>query len=89
MLFLEDNRLNGLPFYVGCTACVVFITKDHIYCANSGDSRACLAKKLEDKKVKNMYDIIELSQDHKPANEAEKERIQAAGGFVFLNRING
>jgi serine/threonine protein phosphatase PrpC len=44
-----------------------------------------LAKKLEDKKV----NIIELSQDHKPANEAEKERIQAAGGFVFLNRING
>jgi serine/threonine protein phosphatase PrpC len=71
LLFLEDNRLNGLPFYVGCTACVVFVTKDHIYCANSGDSRSCLAKKLEDKKV----NIIEMSQDHKPANEAEKERI--------------
>ena len=24
----------------GATACVVFITKDRIYCANSGDSRA-------------------------------------------------
>lgn len=77
--------MNGLPFYVGCTACVVLITKDHLYCANSGDSRACLAKKLENKKV----NIIELSYDHKPNNEAEKERIEAAGGFVFLNRING
>ena len=41
----------------GTTACVVLITKDQIYCANSGDSRAVLCKNKE---------AIALSEDHKP-----------------------
>jgi len=30
-----------------------------------------------------------LSYDHKPQNESEKQRIQAAGGFVDFGRVNG
>lgn len=64
----------------GCTANVVLITKDTIYCANSGDSRAVLC---EDGKA------VPLSFDHKPDNEGEKKRIEAADGFVQFSRTNG
>lgn len=31
----------------------------------------------------------ELSEDHKPENANERKRIEAAGGFVEENRVNG
>ncbi|KAL5120466.1 Protein phosphatase 2C 2 [Pleosporales sp. CAS-2024a] len=64
----------------GCTATVAILSKDKIYCANSGDSRTVLGVKGRAKP---------LSFDHKPQNEAEKARIQAAGGFVDFGRVNG
>jgi serine/threonine protein phosphatase PrpC len=30
-----------------------------------------------------------MSEDHKPSLEEETERIVAAGGFVFMDRVNG
>ena len=60
---------------------MVLITKDTIYCANAGDSRACLATK----KGK----VIELSYDHKPDNDGELKRVKAAGGFVEDGRVQG
>lgn len=33
--------------------------------------------------------VIPLSFDHKPSNEDEAKRINAAGGWVELNRVNG
>lgn len=70
-----------MAFNAGCTSTVVLITKDTIYCANAGDSRACLATK----KGK----VIELSHDHKPDNEGELKRVKAAGGFVEDGRVQG
>lgn len=64
----------------GCTATVAILAKDKIYCANAGDSRTVLGIKGRAKP---------LSYDHKPQNEAEKARIQAAGGFVDFGRVNG
>lgn len=45
------------PSHAGCTANVVIITPEWIYCANSGDSRsvASVGKKT-----------VALSEDHKP-----------------------
>ncbi|KAF2809723.1 protein phosphatase-like protein 2c [Mytilinidion resinicola] len=64
----------------GCTASVGIISKDKIWVANSGDSRSVLGVKGRAKA---------LSHDHKPQNEGEKARIQAAGGFVDFGRVNG
>ncbi len=64
----------------GCTANVVLITRDRVYCANSGDSRAVMC---ED------GNTVELSHDHKPDNEGEKARIEKASGFVSFGRTNG
>ena len=75
----EESEIKSFAFNSGCTSCVVLITKDTIYCANAGDSRACLATK----KGK----VIELSHDHKPDNDGELKRIKAAGGFVDEGRV--
>eukprot|EP01017_Pseudomicrothorax_dubius_P024969 TRINITY_DN265_c0_g1_i1.p1 TRINITY_DN265_c0_g1~~TRINITY_DN265_c0_g1_i1.p1 ORF type:complete len:306 (-),score=84.30 TRINITY_DN265_c0_g1_i1:232-1149(-) len=64
----------------GCTANVVLIVKDVIYCANAGDSRSVLCDSGK---------AVELSEDHKPENSEERERIQAAGGWISDGRING
>jgi len=65
----------------GCTAVAALLTHDNkIYVANAGDSRCVLAVKGE---------VKPLSFDHKPANEVEKARILAAGGYVNDDRVNG
>ena len=69
--------------YTGCTATVVLISKDSIYCANAGDSRTVLARSSGTKMCEP------LSDDHKPENDEERKRIEAAGGFVEENRVNG
>ncbi|XP_003747764.1 probable protein phosphatase 2C T23F11.1 [Galendromus occidentalis] len=70
----------------GSTGVVVLIKRDdpkilgNIYCGNIGDSRAvaCVAGRT-----------VPLSFDHKPSNKEEAKRINAAGGWVDLNRVNG
>jgi serine/threonine protein phosphatase PrpC len=59
---------------------VVLVTPTKIITANAGDSRAVLCRKGH---------AIPLSFDHKPDNEIEWKRIQAAGGDIINGRING
>ena len=68
--------------FTGCTATVILISATHIYCANAGDSRTVLARSTGEM-------CFPLSEDHKPDNGPEKARIEAAGGFVEENRVNG
>lgn len=58
----------------------MLITPDTIFCANAGDSRGVLSR---DKKV------VELSFDHKPDNEGEIKRIEAANHSVEDSRVDG
>ena len=65
---------------VGTTACVCIVTPTEIYCANTGDSRAILTRGTS---------TFELSDDHKPDNEDELIRIEAAGCDVTDGRGAG
>jgi serine/threonine protein phosphatase PrpC len=53
--------------------------------ANIGDSRTVLAQKQSD----GSYLAIACTQDHKPTNDEERKRIEEAGGFVQMSRVDG
>ena len=68
----------------GCTAVVALKKGSDLYVANAGDSRGVLCRDGM---------AIALSEDHKPAQQIERERIIRAGGFVSdiggVTRVNG
>lgn len=65
----------------GCTAVAALVTSDRkIYVANAGDSRSVISVK---------GNVQDLSEDHKPTNYVEKQRIHGAGGYVEYGRVNG
>ena len=68
----------------GCTAVVALLHGRCLYVGNAGDSRAVLCRGTS---------AVALSQDHKPAQTRERERIVAAGGFLSdiggICRVNG
>lgn len=76
----SEEILRKIPEKVGCTACVVLVTATEIYVANVGDSRAVLSQGLS---------VYDLSDDHKPENEEEEQRIIKARGNVDNGRVNG
>jgi serine/threonine protein phosphatase PrpC len=51
-----------------------------IHSANVGDARAVLCHQGQ---------VTRLSQDHRPDDPAEAQRIEKSGGFVFQNRVLG
>lgn len=64
----------------GSTAITALHKGSDLYVGNVGDSR-CIA---------SINGVAEpLSHDHKPSNPGEKARIEMAGGFVGLDRVNG
>jgi len=64
----------------GSTAITAMVTPTHIIAANCGDSRSILV---------TSEGVKAMSEDHKPYNPAEQERIQKAGGTVSMRRVNG
>ncbi|XP_010265542.1 PREDICTED: probable protein phosphatase 2C 60 isoform X2 [Nelumbo nucifera] len=64
----------------GSTACVAVIRNNQLLVANAGDSRCVISRKGQ---------AYNLSRDHKPELEAERERILKAGGFIHAGRVNG
>jgi serine/threonine protein phosphatase PrpC len=66
--------------HAGCTANVIIIKEGILYCANAGDTRCCIG---------NNGTLVKMSKDHKPDDDGEKKRIQAAGGEVIEGRVDG
>ncbi|KAG7382480.1 protein phosphatase 2c [Phytophthora pseudosyringae] len=78
----EDPELATACDEVGSTGLFAIVTPKDIVCANVGDSRCILSN------VK-VPEVLQLSMDHKPDLEFEKQRIVAAGGTVFRGRVCG
>uniref|UniRef100_UPI00398EC959 protein phosphatase 1B-like n=1 Tax=Pristiophorus japonicus TaxID=55135 RepID=UPI00398EC959 len=64
----------------GSTAVAILISPTHVYFINCGDSRGVLQRACS---------VHFSTEDHKPCNPREKERIQNAGGSVMIQRVNG
>jgi len=56
------------------------MTPDEIICSNAGDSRTIMCQGGK---------AVDLSVDHRPEDETEKARIEAAGIKVIGDRVNG
>jgi len=85
--FLElDEKLRKIPEVAsgedksGTTAVCSLISDKYVIIANCGDSRGVFC-------VSGRPALA--TQDHKPSNEYERERIQNAGGTVMIQRVNG
>ena len=65
----------------GCTAVVALLHGRQLYVANIGDSRCVLSRSGR---------AVDMSDDHKPEDEPELQRIVKAGGKVTMDgRVNG
>ncbi|XP_078063979.1 protein phosphatase 1B-like [Mustelus asterias] len=64
----------------GSTAVALLVSPTHVYFINCGDSRGVLQRGRS---------VHFSTEDHKPCNPREKERIQNAGGSVMIQRVNG
>ncbi|CAG9334222.1 unnamed protein product [Blepharisma stoltei] len=74
--FTELAKLKGDNS--GSCPLVVLIVGKKCYIANVGDSRAILS-------TQKGNETYNLSRDHRPADEAEHNRIRAAGGQVYIS----
>ena len=77
----DGDNLHWSGPQAGATSVVVCIRGDKVYCANAGDSRAVFSRKDGQ--------VVDMSEDHKPMNTDERQRIIKAGGFVSEGRVNG
>jgi serine/threonine protein phosphatase PrpC len=64
----------------GCTAVCAMVRDGDLIVANAGDSRCVLSRSGQ---------AVALTQDHKPMDPEEYDRIIKAGGFVADGRVNG
>jgi len=67
------------PLYAGTTACAALLRNKKLTISNAGDSRAVLARQ---KKNKDCWETIQLTEDQNPDNPEEQARIEQHGGYV-------
>jgi len=76
----DKTDMTPRPDTSGCTSVTAIVTPKWIICANAGDSRCVLSSN---------GDAIAMSEDHKPYDDSERDRIIAAGGSVQYKRVDG
>ena len=82
----ELSQLNVDVNFSGTTLVLVLIKGNTLFCANVGDSRALVARQINDNSDRSStgrhWMSIAMSRDHKPDDRSENIRIQKAGGRV-------
>ncbi|CAI5517147.1 unnamed protein product [Closterium sp. Naga37s-1] len=73
------HTLASEPMESGTTALAVLLLGKALYVANVGDCRAVLCRRGK---------VLELSRDHRPSCQLERERVQLAGGFIVEDYLN-
>jgi serine/threonine protein phosphatase PrpC len=86
-----DNELSQSQIDVrfsGTTMVSVLLTNQTLFCANSGDSRAVLARQVSERSTgrSRHWMAVALSRDHKPDEEDEAARILSRGGRIEAYR---
>jgi len=81
---LLGGEMGKIAMGCGTTSTVCYMRGSDLWVACSGDSRAVKGANVEGKVV-----ATDLSNDHKPDNPGEKERIIASGGTVSPPGPNG
>jgi len=71
---------SGLPSTAGTTASIAFIRRGKIFVGHAGDSGIVLGE--QDENHPDVWKCHPLTRDHKPEDEKELARIEAAGGKV-------
>ena len=64
----------------GTTCTALLIAPKHYFFINCGDSRGLIVRNNR---------VLFSTEDHKPTNDQERDRIVRAGGLVMTQRING
>ena len=74
----RQQSLKGEVDKSGSCAIIALIIEDTLFIANTGDSRAVMS-------ANGGKQIIKLSNDHKPTDEIEVERILRNNGRIYQN----
>lgn len=78
---INNQIINDLPSdttFSGSTCVSLIYNTDHLICANVGDSRCTVGRRLGDSDWKHH----DLSRDHKPNDKDEMARIKSSGGRI-------
>ena len=85
VMMLLDQSISEQQFDVtfsGTTLCSVILTPKSIIVCNLGDSRAVICRNLTFNQ-ESKIDVSQLTTDHKPELNVERDRILKSGGRVF------
>ena len=74
-----ENIIKNRRYKSGSTAVVAYVDGKTLYVENLGDSRLIIGTK----KPNNEYEVKFTTEDHKPGNKKERDRIEKNGGYVF------
>ena len=79
--FIEVDKTAPAHESGGCTASIVLQIRNHVYIANAGDSRSFIVTYNRQTKTTS---IAYITREDKPDIPEERQRVEQAGGVVYI-----